>query len=548
MKKACVVLLLFTIHYSLFTREASAQVKERVELMEDVNKVKDLTLDSLAKANQARPVSGSSRKGDNPVLFLVGNSTMRNGTLGNGNNGQWGWGYFEHLFWDENKITVENHALGGTSTRTFYRNLWPAVLKGIRKGDFVILELGHNDNGPLDSGRARASIKGTGNDSIEVTIQETGRKEWVYTFGGYVRKYVQEIRAKGATPILFTLTPRNDYEPSDPDRIQRKLDSFTPWIFMMGKELNVPVIDLNDISARKLEKFGKWKTNYFFFGDKIHSSEFGAKMNAASCAEGINESSDPQLAILKTFILQKMITPERCDQTRQKGKPVVFITGDSTVKNEDKDPDGMWGWGSVLETVFDPSKITLVNAGKAGRSARTFLDEGRWEKVYNSIQPGDFVVIQFGHNDFGPIDKAPGRGEIRNTSDSTKVFFMQTRKYEVVRSYGWYLRKFIDEVREKGATPILCSTTPRNEWPDGKMERRQEFINYMDEVQAQTGVDFVDIMKISADYYDSIGKEEAAKYFKNDHTHSSRLGAERNAMSFAEGLKAAKHPLAAYLK
>ena len=62
--------------------------------MADVNQVIDNTLDSLNKARTSRPEAGSSRKGDNPVLFLVGNSTMRTGTLGNGNNGQWGWGYY----------------------------------------------------------------------------------------------------------------------------------------------------------------------------------------------------------------------------------------------------------------------------------------------------------------------------------------------------------------------------------------------------------------------------------------------------------------------
>ena len=79
--------------------------------MEDVNKVVDNTLDSLNKAKTARIPAGTSRKGNNPVLFLVGNCTMRNGTLGNGNNGQWGWGYYAQDFFDENKITVENQAL-----------------------------------------------------------------------------------------------------------------------------------------------------------------------------------------------------------------------------------------------------------------------------------------------------------------------------------------------------------------------------------------------------------------------------------------------------
>ena len=138
--------------------------------LEDVNKVRDLTLDSLNKANTARPIAGSSRKDNHPVLFLVGNSTMRTGTLGNGNNGQWGWGYYVHQYFDTERITVENHALGGTSSRTFYNKLWPAVLEGIRPGDWVIIELGHNDNGPYDHGRARASIPGTGTDSMVVTI------------------------------------------------------------------------------------------------------------------------------------------------------------------------------------------------------------------------------------------------------------------------------------------------------------------------------------------------------------------------------------------
>lgn len=547
-------LLIAFFAMSAFSVVALAQ-NRRFQSMEDVNKVTDLTLDSLNKVQSARPAAGSSRKGDNPVLFLVGNSTMRNGTLGNGNNGQWGWGYFEHLFWDENKITVENQALGGTSTRTFYRNLWPAVLQGIKKGDYVVLELGHNDNGPLDSGRARASIKGTGNDSVEVIIKDgrnAGKKEWVYTFGGYIRKYVSEIRAKGATPILFTLTPRNDYEKDNPNRIQRKLESFTPWIFEMGKELNVPVIDLNDISARKLEKFGKWKTNYHFFGDKIHSSEFGAKMNAASCAEGIYACDDPQLAELKTYLLQDMLTLKRCDQQRKKGKPVVFITGDSTVKNADKDENGMWGWGSQAYTVFDEEKCTVVNAAKAGRSTRTFLDENRWDVVYNSIEPGDYVLIQFGHNDIGDIDKNKERGVIATSKDTCHVYKLASNgKYKVIYSFGWYLKKFIQDVREKGGVPILLSLTPRNEWPNGKIERRNNtYGKWYRDVVEETGVEFVDVHNITADYLDKHAgsKEKAMKWYNRDHTHTSLAGAQLNAKSVAKGLKKIKSPLAKCLK
>ena len=117
--------------FLLLPLPATAQVTDRTGV-KDVNQVVDNTPDSIAKAMTARPVPGSSRKGSNPVLFLVGNSTMRTGTLGNGNNGQWGWGYYAHEYFDPAKITVENQALGGMSSRTFYNKLWTPIKEAIR--------------------------------------------------------------------------------------------------------------------------------------------------------------------------------------------------------------------------------------------------------------------------------------------------------------------------------------------------------------------------------------------------------------------------------
>ena len=222
---------LLTLTASLFAGTPTAHAQN--DIWVDINGIRDLTADSLDILKQVRPVPGSRRVGDNPVLFLVGNSTMRTGTLGNGNNGQWGWGYYANEYYDEKKITVENHALGGTSPRTFYTNFWKPVLEAVQKGDYVFLELGHNDNGPIDSIRARSSYRPNGtlevrDDSAEVYNKVTKKREMVYTFGTYTRKFISEISAKGATPVLFTLTPRNAYEPDDPTRIQRKLSDFTP--------------------------------------------------------------------------------------------------------------------------------------------------------------------------------------------------------------------------------------------------------------------------------------------------------------------------------
>ncbi len=598
--------LILFITLLLSATTLSAQQKEKGEIWLDINGVRDLTADSIALANTARPVPASSRKGNNPVLFLVGNSTMRTGTMGNGNNGQWGWGYFEHEYFDENKITVENHALGGTSPRTFYKSpeLWARTLKGVKKGDYVFLELGHNDNGPIDEIRARSSYRPDGklsltDDSIIIYNKVKKCQDTVYTFGGYTRRFINEVRAKGAFPVLFTLTPRNAYE-EDGKTIQRKLTDFTPAIFAIGKEMNVPVIDLNDISAKKFEKYGPWKTDYHFFLDKIHSSVFGARMNAASAAEGLDACTDPRLAELKSYLIQEKVHPNYEEELMEwepanydkkgretaktktaeekKKKTRIYLCGDSTGKNEDMNPDGMWGWGSQAYTVFDESKCTFINCAKAGRSTRTYLNENRWEQVYQTLRPGDYVLIQYGHNDIGGIDTEKERGVIATDKDTCHVYKSKASgKYEVVYSFGWYLKKMIQDCKEKGATPIILSFTPRNEWHTGNpdsisrfyavqekpcrqyIERRND--NYIVEwdknIAEATGVEFIDIHNISANTLDELcgkaktpekAKAKASKYFNHDHTHTSLLGARNNAQSLAKGLKQKNSPLADYLK
>lgn len=518
--------------------------------MRDVNQVTDLTLDSLNLANTARPVSGSSRRGDNPVLFLVGNSTMRTGTLGNGNNGQWGWGYFAHEYFDENQITVENHALGGTSSRTFYNQLWPAVLQGVRAGDWVLIELGHNDNGPYDHGRARASIPGTGRDSLCVTIQETGERQVVYSYGEYMRRFVRDVRSRGAHPVLCSLTPRNAWTDADSTHIARSNKTFGLWARQVAEAEGVPFIDLNEISARKFERFGKEKVKTLFYLDRIHTSTFGARVNAESAVEGIRACPGLELA--------RYLKPEPVDtltgRTRKAGRPVLFTVGDSTVRNQDSDTDGPWGWGSVIAQLFDTTRISVENHAMAGRSARTYLEEGRWDKVYRALQPGDFVLIQFGHNDAGAIHTGKARAELPGAGDESQVFKMEaTGRYHVVYTFGWYLRKFIRDAQEKGAIPIVLSHTPRNIWDNGQIQRNtSSFGLWTSQAAQQTGACFIDLNRLTADKLQRLGYEdgldEVMPYFSGDHTHTSLRGARLNAESIAEGLRQADSPLARFLK
>ena len=536
-----------------FTLPLAAQGFDDLPTPGGEEKVIDNTPDSIAKALTNRPAPGSTRQGTNPVLFLIGNSTMRNGTLGNGNNGQWGWGSFANQYFDRRRITVENQALGGMSTRTFYTDLWPAVREALKPGDWVIVSIGHNDTADFfDAKRARGVIPGVDPDTLVVGFNERRQQnDTVYSYGTYLRRYISEIRAKGANPILMSLTPRDAYEGG---KIVRKPQ--TQWAAYVAAVEGVPFVDLNEISGAKLDRFTPWKEKYHFFGDHIHTSAFGAELNARSAAEGIWYSQNPLLKPLQEM-MQNIELPTY-GENREDGKPMVFITGDSTVKNADKDKNGMWGWGSQAGLIFDPDKITWENVAMAGRSTRSYLREGRWDKVYNALQPGDFVLIQFGHNDICPITDKKERGVIPGTADTCHVYQMETDgRYEVVYSFGWYLRKFIDDVREKGATPILLSLTPRNEWPTGKIERRNDtYGRWYREVVSETGVDFVDIHNISADFLDKkfAGKnpekckQKASIYFNNDHTHTSLIGAQMNAKSLAKGLKQLHHPLANYLK
>ena len=570
--------LLTTLTVVMAAMTAMAQNFDNLpDPIEDVNKVVDNTPDSIAKALMSRPKPGSTRKGSQPVLFLIGNSTMRNGTRGDGSNGQWGWGYYANKYFDEGKIAVENQALGGMSTRTFYTDLWPAVREALQPGDWVIVSIGHNDNGEFfDQKRARAVIPGVDPDTMYVGFnQRLQRQDTVYSYGTYLRKYIQEIRAKGANPILMSLTPRHAFDAKTGKTIRKPQ---TEWAAYIAAVEGVPFVDLNERSGQKLDSYSPWKKSYHFFGDKIHTSKYGAEMNARSAAEGLWESQNPQLkplqAMMKNVVADSYLNNQsnqsiQSNQNNQSRKPTVFFTGDSTVKNADKDDDGMWGWASQAFTVFDESKITLVNAARAGRSTRTFIKEGLWDKVYNSLQPGDFVTIQFGHNDICPIADKKARGVIAESKDTCHVYKLENGTYELVYSFGWYLKKMIDDVREKGATPILVSLTPRNEWPGGKVERRDgSYGKWYREVVEETGVEFVDLHNISADFLDKkfalkklpADKEKAKQkiaelkekvqniYFKKDHTHASKLGAQMNAQSMAKGLKANNSPLAKYLK
>jgi len=222
-------------------------------------------------------------------------------------------------------------------------------------------------------------------------------------------------------------------------------------------------------------------------------------------------------------------------------RTTLYVIGDSTVRNTtSQKPDALWGWGSIIQDYFDSTKLSVSNQAMAGRSTRTYLKEGRWDKVMSTLKAGDYVMMQFGHNDGAKPDtsKAGYRGVIRGVGEDSVVLNWNDGKQEIVHTYGWYIRKFVRDTKAKGATPIVCSFIPRNDWKDGKVIRpKNNFGQYAEEVAKQEGAFFIDLNTITADKYDAMGQEAVKPLFPKEHTHTSYEGAKINAESVIDGLK-----------
>ena len=225
-------------------------------------------------------------------------------------------------------------------------------------------------------------------------------------------------------------------------------------------------------------------------------------------------------------------------------KPTLYIIGDSTVKNGDgTGKNGLWGWGDLISPYFDTTRISIENHARGGRSSRTFITEGLWDKVLEKLKPGDFVIMQFGHNDGGPLNTGRARASLKGSGEETQEVVMEaTGKKEVVHTYGWYMRKYITDAKAKGAISIVCSQIPRNIWNDGKVERASDnYGKWAAEAANSAGAFFIDLNEIVAKKYEAIGQDTIkSKFFLEDHTHTTWRGAELNAASVVEGLQEIK--------
>ena len=255
-----------------------------------------------------------------PTIWVLGDSTARNS--GRGHNGQpvEGWGTPLADYFDPARVTVENVAHAGQSSRTYYTlpNDWPRVRPLIRAGDFVLLVFGINDGTPPTMPRSRGSLPGLGDETVGVARAD-GAVETVHTYGWYLAAMATAARDQGAQVCLLTVTTRNiwtnpkvqfhdatpvgplppDYDPKE-DRIERGTGEgrYTAWTKELGARLHLPVLDLTNLCADRYEAMGREAVNAFY-SDHNHTYQPGADFVAATIVSGLKAfPRSPFLALL----------------------------------------------------------------------------------------------------------------------------------------------------------------------------------------------------------------------------------------------------------
>lgn len=504
--------------------------------------------------------SGSEETARRARLFVAGDSTA---AAGNGTD-RVGWAAPFADFFDEEKVEVVNCARGGRSSRTFItEGHWDALLQQVEVGDVVLIQFGHNDGGAINREpegssrplRARGSLPGLGEESEEILNAVTGKREIVYTFGHYLRKMIMDTQEKGATPVLLSLTARNLWKDG---RLERGSGRYSYWSYQLAKELDVAFIDITNPVVDRLEPLGsKEALDVYFPQDYVHTGLEGAEVNAETVVAGLKGLRPSPVAgwlsekgeAVPADTLSWLRLPIPADGE----KPTVFLIGDSTVRNGRGDgANGQWGWGAFLEEHFDAGEINVVNRAVGGLSSRTFYTGPYWKRMQGMMKPGDFLILQFGHNDDIALNDAKrARGTIKGIGEETETIDnMVTGKREVVHTYGWYLRQYIQAAKEAGVTPIVCSPVPRKSWSEeGKINRSVgSYRDWAKQVAAAEEVPFVDLNHLVADKYDALGKRAVDPLFGDAHTHTSREGAILNAQCVAEGLRALEeNPLQGFM-
>lgn len=219
--------------------------------------------------------------------------------------------------------------------------------------------------------------------------------------------------------------------------------------------------------------------------------------------------------------------------------PRLYVIGDSTAASYTSERYPQMGWAQVLQEFFDPSAAVVENWARSGRSSKSFFDEGAWARVMGDLTRGDYVLIQFGHNDSKVNDPK------RYTEPDT--------------TYRQYLKIYIEDTRSKGATPILLTSINRNAWIDDTTleDTLGGYPEAVRDVAKETHVALIDLQVLTRGLFEGLGREKTAMYFmilkkgvfpgypegRTDNTHLQERGARAVAQLAAGAISRMEAPL-----
>ncbi|KAJ0166136.1 Rhamnogalacturonan acetylesterase [Colletotrichum tanaceti] len=213
--------------------------------------------------------------------------------------------------------------------------------------------------------------------------------------------------------------------------------------------------------------------------------------------------------------------------------PTLYLCGDSTMARS-SDPL-MDGWGQYVAKYLN---IAVVNRAIGGRSSRSFWNEDRFKNVSNEVKAGDIVVIEFGHNDVGsPRSNDNGRSVCGGEGTETCV---SDKTGETVYTFVFYVIQAAKLMTAKGATVILSSQTPKNQWATGTWVGTPSRFVPMQKKAATTindpAVTFVDHHQAVSNMYRKLGASAVGALYVKDNTHTSAAGADLSAQAFVQAI------------
>ena len=230
------------------------------------------------------------------------------------------------------------------------------------------------------------------------------------------------------------------------------------------------------------------------------------------------------------------------------GLPTLIMAGDSTATTG----SDAWhrGWFAPMIDYFDTDKINLVNRARGGRSFRSFLREGLWDELVANLKPGDIVLIQFGHNDGGDVQSPMGRADLPGMGEETEDVERKqpdgTTFTERVHTFGWYARKYVRDVKAKGAIPVLLSVTPYGVFnqegnigrPTNNGRLGNNMFIWIRQIAQEEKVPWLDAGGAIADSFQRLGRDGIRPFFQADPLHTTTFGATNNCEALIGAIKA----------